>query len=44
MNYPLFNKDSKLNTLRNRLHDRKILQDVLVEKRYRSLSYRPVVE
>lgn len=33
MNYPLFNKDGKLNTLRNRLHDGKILQDVLSEEK-----------
>lgn len=33
MNYPLFNKDGKLNTLRNRLHERKILQDIPNEEK-----------
>lgn len=38
MNYSLFNRDGKLNTLRNRIHERKILQDVLVgDKTQKSL-------
>lgn len=30
MNYSLFNRGGKLSTLKNRIHERKILQDVLV--------------
>lgn len=30
MSYPVFNRDGKLVTLRNRVYERKILQDILL--------------